>query len=186
VLPPKLINALKYQHFLIEIPRQCDIFFQMRTPKIATASWRTVLPHSASPVGISRGTPRPIAGYQRIRALEPGNWFRSVSPARYIELYGEILDRLDPREIYDRLMGYGDYPVLLCWESAAECHAGKAWCHRHLAAQWLEDRLDIQVQEVGHPNLDRFAFLRQQGIVAPNYRYSRSTGITSDNTNSRK
>jgi hypothetical protein len=157
----------------------------MRTPKIATASWRTVLPHSASPVGISRGTPRRIAGYHRIRALEPGDWFRSVSPARYIELYGEILDGLDPREIYDRLMDFGDFPVLLCWESAAECHAGKAWCHRHLAAQWLEDRLDIQVQEVGHPNLDRFAFLRQQGIAAPNYRHSRSTAIASDNAHSR-
>jgi hypothetical protein len=157
----------------------------MRTAKIGTASWRTVLPHSASPVSVSRGVPRRIAGYHRVRALEPGNWFRSVSPARYLELYREILDRLDPREVYDRLRSFGDYPVLLCWESSADCHAGKAWCHRHLAAQWLEDRLDIQVQEIGHPNLDRFAFLRQQGIGAPSYRYSRSPAITSDNKDSR-
>jgi hypothetical protein len=31
------------------------------------------------------------------------------------------------------------------------------WCHRHIVAQWLEDRLGIAVHEVGHPNLDRFA-----------------------------
>jgi hypothetical protein len=183
--PPKLIKLLKYQHFLIEISRECATFFQMRTLKIATASWRTELPPLASPIGISRGTPRRTTGYHRIRALEPGNWFRSVSPARYIELYGEVLDRLDPREIYDRLMGFGDFPVLLCWESPADCHAGKAWCHRHLAAQWLEDRLDIQVHEVGHPNLDRFAFLRQRGIAAPDYRHNRSAAIASDNPPSR-
>jgi hypothetical protein len=143
-----------------------------------------VLPDSASPIGISRGTPRRTAGYHRVRALEPGNWFRSVSPTEYIKLYSEILDRLDPLEIFDRLISYGDNPVMLCWECPAACAAGKVWCHRHLAAQWLEDRLDIKVPEVGHPNLDRFAFLRQQGIAAPDYRHRRSAAITSDNTNS--
>ncbi len=37
-------------------------------------------------------------------------------------------------------------------------------CHRHIVAQWLEDSLGIAVPEVGHPNLDRFACLRLQGI----------------------
>jgi hypothetical protein len=157
----------------------------MRTPKIATASWRTLLPRSASPVGISRGTPRRIAGYHRIRALEPGNWFRSVSPARYIELYNEILDRLEPTEIYDRLIAFGDYPVLLCWELACDCHSGKTFCHRHLVAQWLEDRLCIHVEEVDYPALDRFAFLRAQGIAAANYRKGRAAAITFDNTDYR-
>ena len=50
---------------------------------------------------------------------------------------------------------------MLCWEAAHDCHAGSKWCHRHLAAQWLEDRLGIEVQEVGFPNLDRFAYLRK-------------------------
>jgi hypothetical protein len=94
---------------------------EMRTPKIATASWRAALPHLALPIGISRGTPSRIAGYHRVRALEPGNWFRSVSAARYIELDREILDRLDPAEIYDRLIAFGDNPVMLCWESASDC-----------------------------------------------------------------
>jgi hypothetical protein len=120
-------------------------------------------------IGISRGTPRGASGYRRLRALEPGNWFRSVSPARFLDLYLEILEQLDPAEIYDRLIGLGNHPVLLCWETPSDCHSGTAWCHRHLVAQWLEDRLGIEVPEVDHPKLDRFAFLRKHGIPASDY-----------------
>jgi hypothetical protein len=42
-------------------------------------------------------------------------------------------------------------------------------CHRRLATQWLEDRLGITVEEVGHPNLDRFAKLRLNGVTPPAY-----------------
>jgi hypothetical protein len=129
-----------------------------------------IRPAGAVPVGISRGTPRRVRGYRRLRGLEPGSWFRSVQPKRYIELYREILDQLDPAKIYDRLISFGDNPVMLCWETASDCHSGKTFCHRHLVAQWLEDRLGIEVQEVGHPKLDRFAFLRVQEIKAPDYR----------------
>jgi hypothetical protein len=139
-------------------------------PQILTASWRTALPDDATPVAISRGTPRRLSGYRRLSALAPGPWFRSVEPATYLRLYRQILDRLDPAEIYERLIAFGDHPVLLCWECAADCHAGIVFCHRHLVAEWLEDRLGIEVPEVGHPELDRFAFLRRQGIVPPNYR----------------
>ena len=155
-------------------------------PRIPTASWRAIRPHSATPVAISRGTPRTICGYRRLRALEPGNWFRSVTPAHYLELYSEILSRLDPAEIYDRLVALGDRPVMLCWEVASDCQSGKTFCHRHLVAQWLEDCLAIEVEEVGSPELDRFAFLRAQGIEPPDHRASTSHRlIASDNTNSR-
>jgi hypothetical protein len=131
---------------------------------------------------VCRGTPRRVGGYRRVRALEPGTWFRSVNPERYIELYGEILDRLDPAEIYDRLISFGDNPVMLCWENASDCHSGKTFCHRHLVAQWLEDRLAIEVPELGHPKLDRFAFLRAQGVPPPNFQISASQHpIGSDN-----
>ena len=33
------------------------------------------------------------------------------------------------------------------------------WCRRHIVAQWLDDCPGIEVQEVGFPNLDRFAYL---------------------------
>jgi hypothetical protein len=161
--------------------------FRMRMSLISTASWRAALPDSATAIGISRGTPRGTGGYRRLRALEPGPWFRSVTPARYLELYSEILSRLDPAEIYDRLVAFSDNPVLLCWETASDCHLGRTFCHRHLVAQWLEDSLDIEVPEVGHLRLDRFAFLRAHGIKAPNYRTSRThpTIIGSDKSDTR-
>src|SRR5690348_16357022 len=117
-------------------------------PKIMTASWFTKLPPGAKQVGISRGVPRGKTGYQRLQKLEPGPWFKSVSPDRFLSLYGQILAGLDPSDVRDRSFGFGAIPVLLCWEQAHDCGAGKVWCHRHLAAQWLEDRLGIEVQEV--------------------------------------
>ena len=141
---------------------------------ISTASWRAALPALATRIGVSSGTPRGTGGYRRLRALEPGPWFRSVTPARYLELYTEILSRLDPAEIHDRLITLSDNPVLLCWETASDCHSGRTFCHRHLVAQWLEDRLGIDVPEVGHPKLDRFAFLRAQAVAAPTYQISAS------------
>jgi hypothetical protein len=84
------------------------------------------------------------------------------------------VSRLDPAEIYGRLVAFGDRPMMLCWETASECHSGKTFCHRHLVAQWFEDRLGMAVSEVGHPKLDRFAFPRAQGIATPTYRISRS------------
>jgi len=99
-------------------------------PQIMTASWFAKL-------GVSRGVPRGKAGYHRLREFEPGPWFNSVSPVQYLTRYRQILDGLDPRAIRDQLLGYGDVPVMLCWEVAHDCHSGSKWCHRHLAAQWL-------------------------------------------------
>jgi hypothetical protein len=55
-----------------------------------------------------------------------------------VGLYREILERLDPAAVRDRLLGFGDRPIMLCWESAADCDSGTRWCHRHIVAQWLE------------------------------------------------
>jgi hypothetical protein len=138
-------------------------------PQIFTASWKTELSDAFVRVGVSRGVPRRFAGFRRMRDLEPGPWFRSVGPARFLELYADILARLDPREVRDLLFRLGERPVLLCWESAVDCHLGRSWCHRHIIAQWLEDRLGIVVPEVGHPNLDRFRVLRELGLPSPTF-----------------
>jgi hypothetical protein len=79
-------------------------------PQILTASWFARLAANATPVGVSRGTPRGKAGYRRLRELEPGPWFKSVSPEQYLALYGEILARLDPAEVYERLLSLGEIP----------------------------------------------------------------------------
>jgi hypothetical protein len=155
--------------------------------KILTASWFAKLPADAAAVGISRGVPRGRSGYYRLRALEPGPWFRSVPPDEYLKRYHDILDKHDPSEIRDRLLAFGGTPVMLCYESAADCDTGHKWCHRHLAAQWLEDRLGITVEEVGHPKLDRFAHLRALGIAVPAFKTpSRPKKTSSDNDFFRK
>jgi len=136
---------------------------------IWTASWSTRLPAGATAVGISRSTPRNRAGYRRVRELEPGPWFRSVPAEIYLQRYGEILARLDPAAIRDRLFAIGPMPVLLCYEHPADIQAGKVYCHRHLVAEWLEHQCGIQVPELDHPELDRFAHLRPLGIEAPSY-----------------
>jgi hypothetical protein len=137
---------------------------------ILTASWSARLPRGATAVAISRGTPRRSAGFRRLPALFPGPWFRSVAPQTYLRRYAEILARLDPVSVRDRLLTFGAVPVLLCFERAADVGAGRCFCHRHLVAQWLEDTLGISVPEVGHPGLDRFAHLRVLGIAPPRFR----------------
>lgn len=75
-------------------------------PQIMSASWFANLPAGTSPVGISRGIPRGKAGYHRLRDLEPGSWFKSVSPDQYLTRYWQILDGLDPNAIRDQLLAY--------------------------------------------------------------------------------
>jgi hypothetical protein len=124
-------------------------------------------------VGISRGVLRKMpAGYKRYPKLNPGSWFNSVSPADYLSLYNsEVLAPLDPQQVVDDIMKLaGDrIPVLVCYESPKDIHAGTKWRHRHIVAVWLEDRLGIEVPEVGHHNLGRFHLLRRAGVVPPSY-----------------
>jgi hypothetical protein len=134
-----------------------------------TASWSAELPPGFTAVGISRGTPRRRSGYRRLRELEPGPWFKSVPAETYLHRYAEILARLDPAAIRDRLLAFGGTPVMLCFERACDIQAGRCYCHRHLAAQWLEDTLAIVVPELDHPELDRFAHLRALGLETPRY-----------------
>jgi hypothetical protein len=138
-------------------------------PSILTASWSARLPAGATAVGISRGVPRHRRGYHRLCQLFPGPWFNSVDPQTYLDRYDEILACLDPATIRDRLLAFGDMPVMLCYEHADDIQAGSKWCHRHLAAQWLEDTLGIPVPELGHPRLDRFAHLRALEIEPPRF-----------------
>jgi hypothetical protein len=140
---------------------------------IKTASWFAKLPHDHLKVGISRGVPRGTpAGYRRYGALNPGDWFKSSTIPDYITLYGILLEQLQPERVADDLLELapGRVPVLVCFENPTAIAKGECWCHRHLVAQWLEDKLGMRVEEVGHPNLDRFAKLRAEGVEPPRYR----------------
>lgn len=83
-------------------------------------------------------------GGARFAALEPPRhtFFAKkadqIDDAEYARQYQEeVLDKLDPQEIYSTLSGF----VLLCWEPAGQ------FCHRRLVAKWLEDKLGVEVPE---------------------------------------
>lgn len=143
---------------------------------IKTACWFASVPDDHIKIGVSRGTPRGMpAGYRRYPALAPGSWFMSVGPAEYLTRFNaEILGPLDPAAVAAKLAALsGDkVPVMVCYERADKIEAGEQWCHRHLVAQWLEDRLGVTVPEVGFEGrpFDRFALLRKAGIAPPSYR----------------
>lgn len=60
-----------------------------------------------------------------------------ITQEEYKMLYRAQLEKLDAQEIYNVLKGY----VLLCWEKPGE------FCHRRLVAQWIYDKLGIEVPE---------------------------------------
>ena len=96
-----------------------------------------------------RGTP---AGYKMFKALAPGDWFNSVPEEEYRRRYfGEILAPLDPRQVVTELeaLAGGAEPVLLCWEKPPL--TPKNWCHRRMVAEWLTDKLGIDVPELVLP-----------------------------------
>jgi len=79
----------------------------------------------------------------RFLPLEPSrDMFFNVKQGRitreeYIKQYNEQLEKLDAKEVYEVLKNN----VLLCWENSG------AFCHRILVAQWIKDKLGIEVPE---------------------------------------
>ena len=73
------------------------------------------------------------------------------------EYYNQVLKNLDPYKILKDL----DNCIMLCYEKENE------FCHRHLVAFWLEEKLNIQINEVKVLDdgrllkLERPAYLRQ-------------------------
>ncbi len=117
--------------------------------QIYTSSWFTPLPPDIIKIGISRGVPRGYpAGYRRIKSLEPGSWFNSVTPEKYHRLFMEQLGKLDAatimREI-EQMAVSTDKAALLCYEPPGD----SSWCHRGQVAAWLRDECDIDVYEFG-------------------------------------
>lgn len=122
--------------------------------RILTSSWRAAVDDSQFVrVGISRSVPRGAKGFRRYAALAPGAWFRSISDPREWSLrYDvEVLARLNPVTVAADLaaMSDGVKPVvLLCWEPSG---AGlDDWCHRGLISVWLNERLGLEVFELGY------------------------------------
>ena len=141
---------------------------------IKTGSWFTPLPEDHIRVGISRSTPRGFpAGYRVFRKLAPGRWFNSVTPADYLARYNaEILGPLDPREVASAILEIagGKTPVLCCFEKVQDIAAGRSWCHRSIAGQWLKDKSGAEIEELGAPdNFDPWGVLRKENIDPPSF-----------------
>lgn len=72
-------------------------------------------------------------------ALAPTKEMLKMNEATYRKEYQKILDKLDPSKVYKDL---GEDAILLCWEKPGE------FCHRRLAAEWLENHLGVTVPEL--------------------------------------
>ena len=82
------------------------------------------------------------------------------------------MDRLDPGSIRDQLLAYGEMPGCAAGRrhtpvTPAASGATAIWPRSGWKTDWV-----IEVHEVGFPNLDRFAYFRNLGILMPNYRTS--------------
>lgn len=90
-------------------------------------------------VSISQGVPRWYKG-PRYMPLAPSWELIEIKDANlYRRLYHEqVLSTLDPHKVYADL---GPDAIMLCWESPGK------FCHRQLAAEWLEQALGIKIEE---------------------------------------
>jgi uncharacterized protein (DUF488 family) len=95
-------------------------------------------------VSIALSNPKNFMG-REYKALAPNGWFlRKYKLDGDVDFYteqyqAEVLDQLDPKEV---LRDLGEDAVLLCWEKPGE------FCHRHLVAQWLKEKLGIEIKEL--------------------------------------
>ena len=100
--------------------------------------WRFNLKDDPCLVSIARKTPEWFQG-RRYTALAPRSNMLKMDEEEYRRKYQLILDRLNPRRVYEDL---GEEAVLLCWEQPGE------FCHRRLVAAWLEEALGVTVPEL--------------------------------------
>ena len=96
------------------------------------------------------------------KALAP-NWkihdkFKKkiLSEKKFIIAYKEQLDELNPASVAEHLylLTAGEEPILMCHCSKIE------FCHRHLIADWLENKLRIHIEEFDSPE-----YIRKNGYL---------------------
>lgn len=90
-------------------------------------------------------------GLKRYPALNPRSPMLKMGLEEYTIHYNTILARLDPQQVWDELHALVTpyEPILLCWEDGL---TPEDWCHRRMAAHWIEEKLGVQVPEM---ELDR-------------------------------
>jgi uncharacterized protein YeaO (DUF488 family) len=109
------------------------------------------------PIGIARWAPRWAAGITSYKHLAPTPDMLKDATCptyrQYVEMFDKILDNLDPENVLKDLeaLSGGDDIALLCYEKVGD------FCHRHLVAKWLSDRLGIEVVEWNNEDQDMYS-----------------------------
>lgn len=124
-----------------------------------TSSWHAA-GNMPGRIGICLYAPRgSIAGFKLYRALAPTKEMLKMSRDEYEPRYNEILAKLDPQKVWDDLhrlvnptlpAGSRDWavePIMLCYERPP--WTATNWCHRTMAARWLEQQLGVVIPEFG-------------------------------------
>lgn len=103
-------------------------------------------------IAISVGVPGWYKG-KRFNALAPtwemvkGYNEGKLTERQYTNRYNKILAGLDPKFVLKSLPSGS---ILLCWENPGE------FCHRRLAAKWIEKETGIVVPELSEKRLEEF------------------------------
>lgn len=103
--------------------------------------------NNLTPVGISGWTPDWYKGATYKKLAPKYSWWKewhdkNLSEAWYTEKYYQtVLNALDPKQVIKEIQVFGQNVVLLCFESPEK------FCHRHIAAQWLKEKANFDVQE---------------------------------------
>ena len=99
-------------------------------------------------ISISVSAPKGQSGFKSYPALAPDRAWLKMGRAQYEPLYMAKLAKLDPQKVWGDLtaLADGEEPILLCWETLIK--QGE-WCHRRMAAAWLEQHLGHEVLEYG-------------------------------------
>lgn len=106
-----------------------------RDPKAVSISARW--PHYFRGRWYNKLTP----SWEMINGIKHGNW----SERDYVEAYLYLLNhtrRLDPFDVVDDLV---DGSILLCYEVSSD------FCHRHIAAEWIQQHTGTIVTEWREP-----------------------------------
>lgn len=71
---------------------------------------------------------------------------------KYLVKYYKILENLDPNKVIEDLneLAGGKPFVMLCYEKPNE------FCHRQLVSAWLNDKLNLEIEEWKDPQLTLF------------------------------
>lgn len=114
--------------------------------------------HFDAGVSIAAGQPKWVkVSYQYGRLAPTYNLLRKMRAGKittdeYAIEYNAQLAKLDPQAVWDELhtMTLGVEPTLMCHCKTTD------FCHRQLAADWLERKLNIKIPEYGSSGVIRF------------------------------